>query len=192
MAPVYAEFAESLPDCPQAPAAERLAVTLAGGTGGGTMAGTPPAEPSSRWRVDEATRGPVVSDIRSPVLEREGALEGDREASSFELGRLFAEVKVGEGAELFRAESRYWEGSPGADVLYSRSYDDAFVVSGRADPGSGVGFTVLALRGGNASAVLQMRYPLTADGDVSEGVRTLVNRIACTTSFRGASLPCTP
>lgn len=105
----------------------------------------------------------------------------------YQIGEISAEVEVGPASRFDHAFKRY-QGLRNTQITYSRTFENAFVVSGLQPDGRA--FYTFGLKDEDASLVAMLEFPLGADGKPSDETNSQIDAIACSASFGSASLPC--
>lgn len=147
------------------------------------------AEPAPAIDPRGGRSDPLLNLFSANLLDPRAAVEIGADVRRWQVARIDAELVVG-GAGLYREEASRRAAVPQDEIVYERSFSDAFVYSGRLEPGSGLGFYILALREGPDAAVLTLTFPLARGGMADPTTQNRITRIACSARFGGAALPC--
>lgn len=177
-------FVRDFPECPEGDAVERIIEIVLRDVRGDRGRPPPRAE-----RPQPSPRQGLLSLFYSPRLDRAELVRSEPGSFAWDLGPVFAELELG-GPELFRQERANWQAVPERQLSYERSFENAYVASGRIDPGSDVGFYSLSLRDEGGSAVLFMTFDVGRDGKADRRTGALVSEVACSTWFGDTALPC--
>ena len=127
--------------------------------------------------------------LRGAPIERAlGPQDRQRAQTQIRMGDAWVEAMVGTRAE---AEAFYKRNVQGriADVTYRRDFPDAAALSGFSRDGS-EGYYGFILYSGDEASVVLVSAATNRSGKLDKPVTRLMGEMACSTTFRGAGLPC--